>query len=212
MASVIDISLTITNSLPVWPGDPGISLTRVVSMDAGATVNVSRLDAGVHTGTHIDAPLHFLADGAAVPELDLTRFIGPCQVVELAGTGPISAAELVAAGADAERLLLKTSNSALWEQPELRFDTTFRALALDAAEWLVARGVRLIGIDYLSIEPYEGAPGAPVHITLLRHEIAIVEGLRLGHVAPGRYQLVCLPLKLAGSDGAPARAVLLPLE
>ncbi|GIV95357.1 MAG: cyclase [Herpetosiphonaceae bacterium] len=213
MISYIDITLTITNALPVWPGDPPIALARVASFDSGDQMNLSRLEGSVHVGTHVDAPLHFIPNGKAIDQLDLDRFVGPCYVAELAGEGLISAAELERAAIPegVRRLLLKTSNSAFWEMPTPRFREDFRALSVDAAEWLVGRHLLLIGIDALSIEPFDAEPGHPVHRTLLQAEVAVVEGLRLANVQPGHYQLLCLPLKLGGSDGAPARAILAPL-
>lgn len=207
--SLIDITLTVNNALAVWPGDPSIHLERVSRMEDGGIANISRLDAGVHTGTHIDAPLHFIPHAPSVEALDLERFIGPCFVVELGGHGAITAAELEAADIPAtERLLLKTSNSRFWEADPSLFHEDFRAPDGSAAQWIVERGIKLIGIDYLSIEPFHHDPDFPTHHILLSAHVAVVEGLKLGHVAQGHYRLMCLPLKLEGSDGAPARAVL----
>jgi arylformamidase len=210
MPRLIDISLPISNALPTWPGDPSVSLERVVKIEEGSAANVSRLAAGVHTGTHVDAPLHFIPNDIAVEALDLDRFVGPCQVIELAGSGRISAADLDGAGvaADTERLLIKTENSAWWSEEPLRFHTEFRALDSGAARWVVERGLKLVGVDYLSVESYEAEANNPTHNILLGARIGVLEGLDLSQVAPGRYRLLCLPLKLVGSDGAPARAVL----
>ena len=210
MLNIIDITLPISPALPVWEGDPPIMLERVADMNAGAPCNISRLDCGVHTGTHIDAPLHFVANGTSVEQLDLDRFVGKCHVIELTGDGRITASELESAmiPADCHRLLLKTTNSALWLKRPLTFEHEFRALDHTAAQWCVDRGVKLIGVDYLSVESYHADVGNPTHKILLQAEIGIIEGLNLNDVVSGEYRLVCLPLKLVGSDGAPARVIL----
>ncbi len=214
MSRLIDISLTISNALPVWPGDPSITLERVSDIDAGAAINMSRLDAGVHTGTHVDAPLHFIPHDLSVDELELDRFIGECQVIMLDGAGPITADELAAASiaTTTERLLIKTSNSQWWQSNPETFNKDFRALHSSAARWIVERGIRLVGVDYLSVEAFEAEEHHPTHNILLGARVGVIEGLNLAQVEPGRYRLMCLPLKLKGSDGAPARAVLETLD
>jgi arylformamidase len=205
-----DISLTITPDLPVWPGDPAIQLERVSKMEEGEHNNVSQMAMSVHVGTHVDAPYHFIADGKTIEHLKLDVLIGPAQVVEIPGGGPlITAADLQQAGiADGtERLLLKTRNSQYWQQPGLPFQKDFAALSPDGAAYLVERGIRLIGIDYFSIAPF--GDSVPTHGALLGPEVIVLEGIDLSQIAPGQYQLYCLPLKLGGSDGAPARAVLI---
>jgi arylformamidase len=208
----IDISVSISPALPVWPGDPAIELERLASIEAGEEANISRLASGVHIGTHVDAPKHFLDEGGTVEALSLEALIGPAEVVEISGSATIDAEAL--AGADipggCQRLLLKTSNSQLWSRIEAGFQKDFVAVDDSGAGWLVDHGLRLVGIDYLSIAPW-GAAG-PTHRTLLRAGVVILEGIDLRQVAPGSYQLVCLPLKLVGSDGAPARAVLESIE
>jgi arylformamidase len=206
---IYDISLTVTPDLPVWPGDPAVVLERVTKMEDGAHNNVSRIACGVHVGTHVDAPYHFVADGKTIEQLDLSALNGPAQVVALPNAGPtLSAADLRGAGvvSGVERVLLKTSNSQYWTQPNLPFQTGFTALAPDGAEYLVQCGVRLVGIDYLSIAPFRNS--VPVHRTLLGAEVVVLEGVDLSAVPAGTYQLYCLPVKLGGSDGAPARAIL----
>jgi arylformamidase len=190
---IIDISVPVRPGMVTYPGDPEVRLERVSSIADGAIANISRLDFGVHTGTHVDAPVHF-ADGAAGAEaLPLDVLVGPCVVVE--GLEP----EAVPAGA--ERVLFKTPNSRLWEQEE--FSDDFVKLDGAAARALVASGVRLVGIDYLSIGDEEA------HHVLLEAGVVAVEGLDLRGVEPGEYRLVCAPLKLVGADGAPARVLLL---
>lgn len=209
----LDISLPLTADLPAWPGSPTVRLEPVDRRARGDAANTSRLVLGSHSGTHVDAPRHFLDEGPGVDALPLDTLIGPCEVVEAgpdspAGTnGGIGAAALQrSAGTPTpRRLLLKTSNSELWSRPA--FTPDFVYLEPDAAEWLVASGVRLVGVDYLSIERFK-RPGAPAHHILLRAGVVIVEGLNLAGVAPGSYELICLPLRLPGADGSPARVIL----
>jgi arylformamidase len=182
----------------VYPGDPTMSLTRVMSLAAGDIANVSQMELGVHTGTHVDAPLHFFEGAPAVEALDLDALVGPAQVVEVTGTGDIEA-DAVPEGA--ERVLFKTRNSAAWA--EEGFYEDFAAISPKAASRLVAAGVRLVGVDYLSVG------GVETHETLLQAGIIALEGVDLRGIEPGAYTLVCLPLKLVGSDGAPARAILI---
>lgn len=206
---IYDLTVTIHNGMPVWPGHPAVELERINDMAAGAHSNVSRLSLAVHTGTHVDAPVHFLAGGNGVERLALEVLVGPAYVIELPDSiNVVTAAELQAAAipAGVERVLLKTRNSAGWKTAT-EFNPAYVGLSDDGAEYLVERGVRLVGIDYLSIAPYKQS--RPTHETLLNAGVVILEGLDLSGIAPGNYTLVCLPLKLAGSDGAPARVVLL---
>jgi len=205
-----DISLTISPQLPVWPGDPPISLERVAKMEAGDDANVTFLKMSAHVGTHVDAPYHFLGgDAPTVEKLALNVLIGRANVLEIpAEADRIDAAVLrqIKFPVRARRVLFKTRNSQLWARGETAFRTDFVALVEDAAHFLVERGIRLVGVDYLSVAPY--AAGTPVHQILLRAGVVLLEGLNLAGVAPGRYALYCLPLKIQGADGAPARAVL----
>jgi arylformamidase len=209
-----DISLPVLPGMPVWPGDPPVELERFSDMACGDECNVSRLACSVHTGTHVDAPLHFFQHGASVEQLSLDVLIGPALVVECADVDAITAAYLdaLAMPADTTRLLFKTRNSRLWSQPESSFRSDFVALTNDAAAWVVAHGIRLVGIDSLSIQLFHDSD-SQTHQRLLEAGVVIVEGLNLCEIAqPGVYQFVCLPLKLVGSDGAPARAVLMELS
>ncbi len=208
MSDYLDISLTISPNLPHWPGSPRVELSRRRDMDRGDPVNDSTLVCGVHTGTHVDAPLHFLADGADVTQLSLDTLIGPAVVAALPDVDVITARDLEALNlpADTRRLLLRTRNSAIWQRGDREFHTDFVALTVEAAHWVVARGICLIGVDYLSVQIFGGDP--QTHIALLQAGVVIVEGLNLTEVAPGPYELICLPLKLTGAEGAPARAVL----
>jgi arylformamidase len=205
-----DITLTIKPSMPVWPGDPKVTLERVSKIEEGANANVSKISMSVHTGTHMDAPVHFLQGGKSIDTLPLEALIGPAQVIQLPDSvETINAAVLEQAGiAQAtERLLIKSRNSAYWINPDDSFQTGFLAVEADGAAYLVERGVKLVGIDYLSIAPYKRS--RPTHEVLLKAGMVILEGADLSAVPAGFYQLICLPLKLGGSDGSPARAVLI---
>jgi arylformamidase len=193
VVQIIDVSVPVRPGMITYPGDPEVRLERVSSIGDGDVVNLSRLDLGVHSGTHVDAPLHFLDGGRSVETLPLDVLVGPCVVVD--GLDP------AAVPAGAERVLFKTPNSRLWERAE--FSEDFVALDAEAARALVERGVRLAGIDYLSIGDEEA------HRILLGAGVVAVEGLDLREVEPGEYRLVCAPLKLEGAEGAPARVLLL---
>jgi len=189
---IIDVSVPIRPGMVTYPGDPEVRLERVSSIAEGAVANISRLDFGVHSGTHVDAPLHFVDGAPGAEALPLDVLVGPCVVVD---------------GLDAEvapgteRVLFKTPNSRLWERDEFSEDSV--ELDGEAAQALVDKGVRLVGIDYLSIGDEE------THRVLLEAGVVAVEGLDLRGVEPGDYRLVCAPLKLVGSDGAPARVFLI---
>jgi len=205
-----DVTIPVSPGMPVWPGDPPVVLEQVVSMDAGAHDNISRLACSVHTGTHVDAPHHFMNDHRTVETLALDVLVGPAEVVQIPeDVSVVSAAVLEKAGLpeEIERLLLKTANSRLWERGENSFFTNYVGISADGADWLVQYGIKLIGIDYLSVAPYHQS--IPPHRTLLGAGIIIVEGLELSVIIPGSYDLYCLPLKLVGSDGAPARVILM---
>jgi arylformamidase len=206
---IYDVSLPISQDLPVWPGDPPIELTRQASISAGSDANVSRLACGVHMGTHVDAPLHFVDGAESVDQFNLNTLIGRVHVVDLRGETAITAAKLEAIGITrrARRVIFKTDNSQLWHDEQSEFFEDYVALQPDAAEWLVERGIQLVGIDYLSIAPFHD--GVPTHRILLKAGIVILEGLNLWSIPSGRYTLYCLPLNLKGSDGAPARVILI---
>ncbi len=209
MPKIYDVSVPIApGQTPIWPGDPELVLERFLKMEDGEPANVSRLSAGVHLGTHIDAPYHFIPDGATVETLPLEILTGPVHVLDFTSLeGHITAAALEAAlPAGATRVLFKTRNARWWVQRDPAFHPDYTALTADGAEYLVAHGVRLVGNDYLSIAPYDD-PG-PTHRVLLNAGVVIIETLDLSAVPAGRYQLYCLPLKLVGSEGAPARTIL----
>lgn len=203
----IDISVTLSDGMVHWPGDPPAVIRRVQDMERGAPANLTHLDIGAHTGTHMDAPAHFVRGGKGIDQMPLDAAIGPCRVVEVLHPESVKADDLLPFDPrPGERLLLKTRNSRRrWERQP--FDPGFVHLRADAGEFLSACGIRTLGVDYLSVGGYE-ADGVETHLALLRAGIWIIEGLNLGAVAPGEYDLVCLPLRLLGADGAPARAVL----
>lgn len=203
----IDISVTLSDGMVHWPGDPPAVIRRVQGLEAGAPVNLTHIDLCAHTGTHVDAPLHFVEGGQGVDEMPLDVGIGSCRVVEVLDREIVGADDLRSFDPrPGERLLIKTRNSRRrWEREP--FDPRFVHLRESAAEFLAGRGIRTLGVDYLSVGGYEG-DGTQTHSTLLRAGVWIIEGLNLGAVSPGEYELVCLPLRLLGADGAPARAVL----
>jgi arylformamidase len=204
---LIDVSRPIHPDMPVYPGDPAPSMEALSRLDDGDDANCSRLTLGNHTGTHVDAPRHVLADGAPLGDVPLERLVGPARVVDLRGRRVIDAATLAAVEVAADEILLcRTDNSARWGAPD--FATDFVHLSEDAAVLLVERGVRAVGVDGLSVDAVKGR-GLPVHRRLLAAGVLVIEGLDLGAAPAGRYTLVCLPLHLPTLDGAPARAVLL---
>jgi arylformamidase len=204
-----DVTIAISESVPIYEGDPAASVDGVKAIERGDGANVSALCFGAHTGTHVDAPNHFIEGTRRVDELDVDKLIGPCRVVQLPDDIVAVEPEHLPDLAGIERLILKTRNSAFWNTPEDGFRTDFTYLTHPTAKLLVDAGIKLIGIDYLSIEA-PGSEGHPVHITLLEKEIVILEGLDLREVEPGDYELFCLPLKYIGGtgDGAPARTIL----
>ena len=201
---IIDISVPIRPGMVVYESDPDVRLERARSIADGAIANNSRLDFGVHSGTHVDAPVHFIDGAAGAEELPLDALIGDAFVVDATGVEGVLD-EAAMAGLEfpesAERLIFKTRNSRLWELDDFSHD--FVSLTGTGARYLLGRAVRLVGIDYLSIGDEQA------HVELLRAGVVPLEGLDLRSVEPGPYRLVSLPLRLVGSDGAPARAVLI---
>jgi arylformamidase len=204
--SLLDVTIPIRNGMPVYDKNPGVRLERARSIAEGDVVNISRLDLGVHTGTHVDAPVHFIEDGEGVEAIEPEILVGESHVVDATSldadiTG--EALESLDLPDGAERLLFKTGNSRLWDVDT--FTRDFIRFLESGAVALLERGVRLVGIDYLSI----GDEAA--HRVFLGNGVVPLEGLDLRLVDPGRYRLYCLPLNLVGSDGAPARVLLEPL-
>jgi arylformamidase len=209
---IYDISLPISESLIVWPGDPPVKITRPFHLAQGDTATVSHLSMSAHSGTHVDAPAHFIPGGSGVEALDLNVLVGPALVIEALETDALSAdvLEELSIPARTQRVLFRTRDSDRWARGEREFSKDFVAITEDGARWLVARGVRLVGVDYLSVGSFSG--GDLTHRTLLNAGVIPVEGLNLSGIEPGVYQLVCLPLRIMGADGAPARAILIDLD
>jgi arylformamidase len=206
-----DISLPLGRDTLVWPGDPPIGVTPKLRISQGDSANVSELRLGTHSGTHVDPPIHFVEGAPAIDQLALDRVVGPALVADLRdANGSIGPAEFERLGlsGDVTRLLLRTSNSNLWRSFPVEFPDSYACLSPEGAKWIVQNGIGLVGIDFLSIEE-RGASGHPVHHTLLENGVVIVEGLDLGNVEPGAYNLMCLPLRVVDGDGGPARAVLI---
>ncbi len=207
---IIDISLPITESLVVWPGEQGLRVTTVRAFPQDP-VHVSDLAIGAHTGTHVDAPMHFLPNGKPLEKVPLDNLVGPCRVlnvqegrrkkeeVKLEDLKPFNIKK-------GERLLFNLGNGARLLKKE--FDQNYIAIGNDAARFLAAQKTKLVGVDYLSVER-RGNPGHPVHVSLLKAGTAIVEGLNLRNVKPGNYTLVCLPLRMVGVEASPVRAILM---
>jgi arylformamidase len=203
---IYDVTVPISSKLPVYPGDPGIDLDQVFSLAKGDPANVTRINMGSHTGTHVDAPYHFVETGQKLDELKLEIFTGRTHVLEV--TAPVITESVLSEFdfTDKTRVLFKTRNSYLWDRgPE--FIKEYVYIEPRAAELLVKEGIKLVGIDYLSVEKF-GSTTFETHLKLLTNGIAIVEGLNLRDVEPGDYEMICLPLRMTNGDGAPARVIL----
>ncbi len=206
----IDITMEISNRLVHWPGDPPVSIEKVNDMEKGAANNIAKMNMGSHTGTHIDAPRHFIRDGVTISRMPLNQMIGTARVIEIRHPRYITPEELRENDIrQSERILFKTRNSSRnWsEQP---FDENFVSISKEAADFLAQKALKVIGIDYLSVGGFKD-DGTYIHRTLLGSGAWLVEGLNLSGVKPGKYLLNCLPLKLEPGDGAPARAILKPV-
>ena len=206
--AVIDVTIPLNSRIPTWPGSAGFRIRWAKRLKNGDDCNNSVFETDSHVATHIDAPYHFIENGETVDEISLDTLVGPCLVIDLPGVQKVSASELSAADIDASvsRLLIRTDNSRLWTNGQTAFTKNYAALTADAADWLVSREIKLVGIDYLSIGGY--ADGVRTHQILLNAGIVAVEGLNLWKVAPGMYELICLPIKVQGAEGAPARVIL----
>ncbi len=204
-----DITLTITDGMVVWPGDPQVEISQIAAIADGEEANVSYMKLGVHTGTHVDAPKHFIDSGETVDRLDIDMLTGRAYVLHLPDDVDLITKEVVEASAippRTKRVLFRTRNSEHWRKEHTIFDENYVGLDPEAAAYLIQRGVKLVGVDYLSVAPYEDS--SPTHLVLLEAGVVIVEGLNLSEVSQGRYTMYCLPMKIDGSDGAPARAIL----
>ena len=206
---LIDISLPLHQHQPIWPDSSGFSLQWTQRIDQGDPVNNSQASIDVHFGTHIDVPFHFIDNGGlTVEEIPLDVFVGPCSVIHLPHLKEVTADELsrVERSINNKRLLIRTDNSMLWSTGVSEFRADYTAISPDAAKWITEQGIRLVGIDYLSIGDMKN--GEVVHRILLESGIVVLEGLNLSHVAPDDYELLCLPINIVGAEGAPARAIL----
>ena len=210
---IYDVTVLISAQTPIYKGDPGVEISSFKSIAAGSSANVSQVSFGVHTGTHVDAPNHFIDGAKRVHELDPQKLVGPCRVIEVPPDAVAIEPEHVGDINGITRIIFKTRNSAFWAEPELGFRTDFTYLVPETAKLLVENGVVLVGIDYLSIEK-SGSSGHPVHVTFLEKEVVILEGLDLREVPAGDFELMCLPFKYDGAtgDGSPARTFLRTLE
>lgn len=206
----IDISLPLRDAMVHWPGDPPVSIRRVKDIEQGDTVSLSVISMGAHSGTHLDAPIHFVKKGKGVDDIPLDTVVGRARVIEIKDPESIKPEELAGHHIRrGERILFKTENSShVWQKDEFVEDFIFISDA--AADFLVDRGIRLVGVDYLSVGSFKHG-GSYVHKTLLSSGVWTIEGLNLSNVTPGNYDLICLPLRIVGGDGAPARAILRPL-
>jgi arylformamidase len=206
-----DVSLPIGPDLLTWPGDPAVEVQPRKQIAKGDPANVSELRIGTHTGTHVDPPVHFVPGAAGIDRVPLEALYGPALVVDARGLrGPLGPAELDGLGVPegTDRVLLRSDNSDIWRRLPTDFPDEYVCLSAEGAQWVVAAGIRLIGVDFLSVEQ-KGAEGHPAHVELLTNGVVIVEGLNLGDIEPGRYTLACLPLRIEDGDGGPARAMLI---
>lgn len=207
---IFDVTVPITNSMAVWPGDPAVNNHLVAAIENGDEANVTAIHMSAHTGTHIDAPRHFVENGNGIESLHLSTLLGEVEVVEIdSNVDHIDVDTL--AGLNKERwktrVLFKTRNSRLRLIEKQSFDQAFTALLPEAANYLVNRGVKLVGIDYLSIAPFEN--GMDTHLAFLKNNVIVIEGLNLSDVSAGIYNLIALPILLENGDGAPARVLLI---
>ncbi len=207
---IFDVTVPIKNFMPVWPGDPQVNNQLFSSIEKGEEANVTSIQMSAHTGTHIDAPIHFVKTGSTIEALSLSTLMGEVEIVEIDILLPqidsLTLKELKRSQWP-QRLFFKTNNSFLRLLEKDYFYENFTALLPDAAEYLIQKGVKLVGIDYLSIAPF--ANGSETHIKLLEKDVIVIEGLNLADISPGIYDLIALPILLEGADGAPARVLLI---
>jgi len=207
----IDVSVPIRSGMVHWPGNPEVTIARVKEIEKGDSSNVSSLSMGSHTGTHIDAPVHFILGSGGIDGVDLESLIGPARVVTIRDREAIRPAEIDEQKLNrGERVLFRTRNSLeCWTRDA--FVPDFVYITPEAARRLVSIGVRTVGVDYLSVGGYQRQDGKETHLILLRAGITIIEGLDLSHAPAGSYEMICLPLRIEAGDGSPARALLRPI-
>lgn len=210
---IYDITLPIRSDMPVWPGDPKPTLRQLSSIKKGEESNVTQIRMSVHTGTHIDAPKHFIDTGKPVDQIPLEKLIGPVLVLAIDNTVDKISADIIQSHPQADQLkhvdkiLFKTRNSEFWHCDPPVFHQDYVAIDASGAEYLVENKIELVGVDYLSIAPYEET--SEPHQILLSKEVVLLEGIDLSQVPEGLYEIFCLPLNIFGSEGAPARVILL---
>jgi arylformamidase len=203
---LIDVTVPLDVRLPTYPGNTPFTLEANKRLARGDSSNVSTLHLSAHAGTHVDAPRHYFDDGPGAEALPLEMLLGRTRVVEIRSQLGIGAEELVDLDLSGElRVLFKTVNSRFWESPDFRHD--YVGVTPSGAERLIAGGIKVVGVDYLSVEQFK-TPGAPAHRVLLGAGAVVIEGLDLREVEPGIYDMLCLPLRIVGADGAPARVLL----
>lgn len=203
---LIDVSVPLDAHVPTYPNNTPFTLDAVKRLARGDSSNVSSLHMSAHTGTHVDAPRHFFDDGPGTEALPLEMLLGRARVIEMRTRKGIAAEDLAAIDLSEDlRVLIKTVNSRFWGSAD--FHTDYVGMTESGAKHLVDQGIKVVGVDYLSVEEFR-KPGAPAHRTLLGAGTIVIEGLNLSDVEPGIYDMYCLPLRLVGSDGAPARVVL----
>jgi arylformamidase len=209
---IFDISVPITPGMPVWPGDPAVDLQQVSAISSGELVNITHLSMSVHTGTHIDAPKHFFDDGKTIGQIPLEKMVGEVLVMQIDDSANVISGLVLKSHPaidllkDTRKVLFRTRNSSLWRQSPNEFRSDYVGIDRSGAEFLGGLGLDLIGIDYLSIAPFEETLSS--HLALLAEEIVLLEGLDLSNVSAGIYKLFCLPIHLPGCEGAPARVIL----
>lgn len=205
----VDVSVALSPNIITWPGSSSVRFRKVLDLQKGDIANDTDLHLNVHTGTHVDAPSHFIPGGKSVDQIPLEVMIGKAHVIEISECVNRITSDILSTLSipeSVERLLIRTRNSQLWQQPEHKFDAEFVAITADAAQWIVNRGIKLLGVDYLSIQGFYDKP--IIHTTILGAEIVVIEGLDLSCIAAGCYEMICLPIKLEGIEGAPARVLL----
>jgi arylformamidase len=205
---IYDVSVPLQSGMPVWPGDDPPRFEQHAFIEKGSIVNSTAVHSSAHVGTHVDAPRHLFNEGKTIDEISLDILVGPAEVIDMQEASQIDRRVLSSIPMPpCVRLLFKTRNSNHWGTPHHKFKKDFVSLTGDGAEFLIEKGIRLVGIDYLSIDLFS-AGDLPAHKILLENEVVVIEGLDLSGVVSGQYELNCLPLKIVGADGAPARVIL----
>lgn len=209
MIKYIDISLPVSHDMHHWPGSEKVKIIKNHDLEKGDDATDSSIYMNLHTGTHVDAPSHFIHNGNTIDEVPLDVMLGTVLIIKIPDTVKEITADILSSidiPENTERLLLQTANSVIWQENDSQFYEDYTALVKDGAEWLVEKGIKLVGIDYLSIQRFTDGP--EVHQILLSSNVVVIEGLDLSDVDAGIYQLYCMPIKLQGLEAAPARVLL----